>query len=224
MKYTLDEVTEKLERACRRIDELQEKNLRLAEKNNSLIKDSIKAQEILTSQSVADDEREDLKRRLQNAELFIELMKDERQRANEKYEALYRHYKLGNDLYLAENLRAEKLQAALLNIADNAAHWDTGCGPDASAFGWIRETAEAALRTTEESSGVGSVPKADPAGETEKPDGYETISDLTRKTIRAGIEDLRETLRDCPHISKEWADMIRQVIRLWEKKLEEAEE
>ena len=92
MKYTLDEVTEKLERACRRIDELQEKNLRLAEKNNSLIKDSIKAQEILTNESAAYDEREDLKRRLQNAELLIERMKDELSLAKGKEECLYQNF------------------------------------------------------------------------------------------------------------------------------------
>lgn len=219
MKYTLDEVTEKLERACRRIDELQEKNLRLAEKNNSLIKDSIKAQEILTSQSVADEERDDLKRRLQNAELCIELMKDERYRANEKYEALYRHYKLGNDLYLAENLRAEKLQAALLNIADNAAHWDTGCGPDTSAFGWIHDTAEAALSSINNQSASQPEIPAEADGDEDS-----VIDDLTRQTLRMAIDDMKQTLKDCHHVSKEWADMIRQVIRLWEKKLEEAEE
>jgi DNA repair exonuclease SbcCD ATPase subunit len=116
MNHTLDEVTEKLERACRRIDELQEKNLRLAEKNNSLIKDSIKAQEILTNESAAYDEREDLKRRLQNAELLIERMKDELSLAKGKEECLYQNFKKGNALYLAENLRSEKFQDALLQI------------------------------------------------------------------------------------------------------------
>jgi hypothetical protein len=45
--YSLQDKWE-LEKAYLKIDELQKKNLRLAEKNNNLIKDSIKAQEILT--------------------------------------------------------------------------------------------------------------------------------------------------------------------------------
>lgn len=116
MKYTLDEVTEKLERACRRIDELQGKNLRLSERNSALLEESIKAQEILTSQSVANEERDDLERRLQNAELLIERMKDELSRAKGKEECLYQDFKKGNALYLAENLRVEKLRMALWEI------------------------------------------------------------------------------------------------------------
>ena len=38
MKYTLDEVTEKLERACRRIDELQEKTCGLLKRTILLSK------------------------------------------------------------------------------------------------------------------------------------------------------------------------------------------
>lgn len=45
--YSLQDKWE-LEKAYLKIDELQKKNLRLAERNNALIKDSIKAQEILT--------------------------------------------------------------------------------------------------------------------------------------------------------------------------------
>ena len=52
------------------------------------------------------------------------------------------------------NKKLDALKGSLRNIADNAAHWDTGCGPDASAFGWIRDTAASALRTAEESSVV----------------------------------------------------------------------
>lgn len=47
--------------------------------------------------------------------------------------------------------------------------------------------------------------------------------DLTRQTLRMAIDDMKQTLKDSHHVSKEWADMIRQVIRLWEKKLEEVE-
>ena len=47
---------------------------------------------------------------------------------------------------------------------------------------------------------------------------------LTRQTLRMAIDDMKQTLKDSHHVSKEWADMIRQVIRLWEKKLGEVEE
>lgn len=65
--------------------------------------------------------------------------------------------------------KLDALKGSLRNIADNAAHWDTGCGPDASAFGWIRDTATSALRTAEESSAVGlidSTPAKQPEGTT----------------------------------------------------------
>ena len=55
--------------------------------------------------------------------------------------------------------KLDALKGSLRNIADNAAHWDTGCGPDASAFGWIHDIAEATLRTAEESSGVDTTAK-----------------------------------------------------------------
>ena len=62
--------------------------------------------------------------------------------------------------------KLDALKGSLRNIADNAAHWDTGCGPDASAFGWIHDIAEATLRTAEESSVVDRTPAKQPEGTT----------------------------------------------------------
>jgi len=220
MAYLLEEKTRKLENACRKINELQTKNLRLSVDNSRLIEDSIKAREILTRQAEMDVERDDLRRRLYDAELLIELMKDERYRANEKYESLYRHYKLGNELYLAENLRAEKMKTALRDIKINADIGDMLGSRNSTLLVWIRDTAEAALRTAEETN-HGTHAKQFPNAVNADGDG-DILFDI-EASLRAKTEDMKRLL-ESQTLSPELASIGRVLVRLAEKSLGEVEE
>jgi len=116
---------------------------------------------------------EEKTRKLENAELLIERLKREVRELNfsvalhDRNAALRTaeetnhgtHDRPVETLLLIKELgrmsnKLDALKGSLRNIADNAAHWDTGCGPDASAFGWIHDIAESAIRTAEESSVV----------------------------------------------------------------------
>lgn len=50
----MENVQEKLERACERINELQNKNLELRERNSSLLKEQIQARAIIEKQNESD--------------------------------------------------------------------------------------------------------------------------------------------------------------------------
>ena len=202
------------------------------------------------------DERDDLKRRLGNAELLLERLKednkqfkfdldlyntadakalalwrenhpdtskcfvpglgkmlvwlmDEVDRANGKYEGLYQHYKLGDDLYLAENLRAEKLQDALLQIRHL-----TWKNPFLYGRKRLRELLAnvfsiaynalkvkdpidntTTLRTAEESSGVDTTAKQ-PEGTTKLDKALQNI-DVTKRVLAENSCPSEFGLEDC---------------------------
>lgn len=153
-------------------------------------------------------ERDDLKRKLGNAELLIEKLKEEVKELN--FSAALRtaeetnhgtHDRPVETLLLIKELgrmskKLDALKGSLRNIADNAAHWDTGCGPDASAFGWIHDTAEAALRTAEESSVVDRTPAKQPEVITKLGKAVQNI-DVTKRVLVENSCPSEFGLEDC---------------------------
>ena len=94
--------------------------------------------------------------------------------------------------------KLDALKGSLRNIADNAAHWDTGCGPDASAFGWIHDIASTALRTAEDSSVVDRTPAKQPEGTTKLDKALQNVDVVKRVLIENscpsvfGLEDCED--------------------------------
>ena len=94
--------------------------------------------------------------------------------------------------------KLDALKGSLRNIADNAAHWDTGCGPDASAFGWIHDIAESALRTAEESSVVDRTPAKQPEVITKLGKAVQNI-DVTKRVLVENSCPSEFGLEDCEY-------------------------
>jgi len=157
---------------------------------------------------------EEKTRKLENAELLIERLKREVRELNfsvalhDRNAALRTaeetnhgtHDRPVETLLLIKELgrmsnKLDALKGSLRNIADNAAHWDTGCGPDASAFGWIHDIAESAIRTAEESSVVDTTAKQ-PEGTTKLDKTLQNI-DVTKRVLVENSCPSEFGLEDC---------------------------
>jgi len=184
---------------------------------------------------------EEKTRKLENAELLIERLKREVRELNfsvalhDRNAALRTaeetnhgtHDRPVETLLLIKELgrmsnKLDALKGSLRNIADNAAHWDTGCGPDASAFGWIHDIAESAIRTAEESSVVDSTHAKQQEDSANTDGDWDILNDI-ETSLRAKTDGMKRLL-ESQTLSPELAALGRELVGLAEKSLGEVEE
>jgi len=120
------------------------------------------------------EERDDFKRRLENAELLNEWIVGRVERA----EAV-----------------KESLTSALKEICVHTAHWKTVENGKGRAFAWVWQTASTALRTAEESSVVDTTAKQ-PEGTTKLGKALQNI-DVTKRVLVENSCPSEFELEDC---------------------------
>ena len=155
------------------------------------------------------EERNDLKRRLENAEMLIEKLKGLTERV-ERAEAV-----------------KESLKASLMEISGFSAYWKCLRGnEEAWENVWnIATDALISLRTTEESSVVGLIdgtPAKQPEDSANADGDWDILNDI-ETSLRAKTEVMKRML-ESQTLSPELAALGRELVRLAEKSLEEVEE
>ncbi len=194
-------------------------------------------------------ERDDLKRKLANAEMLIERLKREvkeldfsvalHDRAAEKASAIWEEahpdaeFMPGRTelmVWLTERVERaeavkESLTSALKEICVHTAHWKTVENGKGRAFAWVWQTASTALRTAEDSSVVGLIDgkHAKQPEDSANTDGDGDILNDIETSLRAKTEVMKRML-ESQTLSPELAALGRELVRLAEKSLGEVEE
>ena len=148
--------------------------------------------------------------------LQVELDREKR-----KNEALYRDFKGANDLYLAENLRAEKFQDALLRIRHLL--WkDLSLHDKGSLYALLLHVfsiAYKALKVEDSIDEAAAGQQKNTAGELSD---CEALRELIEKKLSQRVENIKKAISS-PTLSPELAALGRELVRLAEKSLGEVE-